>query len=75
MSCLCSKGADPNCVDKDGVPVLFVAALNKHVDALPLLIQEGANVNQTGPNRGNTVLHEVVALGNSAAKVIDVLLG
>lgn len=75
FSLLALQGADPNCVNKDGVPVLHVAALSKHIDALPLLIQEGANVNQKGPNKGNTVLHEVVSMGPAGLKVIDVLLG
>lgn len=43
------QGADPNCVDKDGYPPLHLAVINKHVDAIPILVQEGAEVDKKGP--------------------------
>ena len=43
------QGADPSCENKDGVPALHVATLNKHIEAIPVLIQEGADPNQKGP--------------------------
>ena len=46
---LVEEGADPNCVNKDGVPVLHVTVTNKHVDSIPVLVQEGADVNARGP--------------------------
>jgi len=42
-------GADPNCTNKDGMPVLHVAALNKQIDALDTLVENGADVNKKGP--------------------------
>ncbi|ELU16303.1 hypothetical protein CAPTEDRAFT_151808 [Capitella teleta] len=72
---LIDEGADPSCVNRDGIPVLHLAVLNKHVDAIPVLVQEGADVNRKGPNRGNTALHEAVGLGTGGHEVVDVLLG
>jgi ankyrin repeat protein len=43
------KGADPKCEDKDGYPMLHVAVLNGHADAIPVLVGEGAEVNRKGP--------------------------
>ena len=43
------QGADPSCVNKDGVPALHVAVINKHIDAIPIIVQEGADVNVKGP--------------------------
>ena len=43
------QGADPNCQNNDGEPALHVAVKNKHIDAIPVLIQEGADVNKKGP--------------------------
>lgn len=70
---LLDEGADPNCVDKDGYPPLHLAVINKHVDAIPILVQEGAEVDKKGPTRGNTALHEAVTLGSS--ELVEILLG
>ena len=43
------QGADPNCVNKEGMPVLHVAVKNNKQDAIPVLVQEGAEVNRKGP--------------------------
>ena len=43
------QGADPNCLNKDSVPVLHVAVKNNHADAIPVLVQEGADVNKKAP--------------------------
>ncbi|CAD5118152.1 DgyrCDS6888 [Dimorphilus gyrociliatus] len=71
---LIEEGADPNGTNKDGVPVLQVAVKNSHTDAIPVLIDSGADVNKKGPNKGNTALHEAVLLGIDGLRVIDVLL-
>lgn len=44
-----SQGADPNCKNKDGVPVIIVAVRNRHKEAIPALVQSGADVNVKGP--------------------------
>ncbi|CAH1791938.1 unnamed protein product [Owenia fusiformis] len=72
---LIDEGADPNCTNKNGVPVLHVAVMNKHIDAIPVIVQAGADVNTKGPNRGNSALHEAVTLGHDGRDVIDTLLG
>jgi ankyrin repeat protein len=69
-----SKGANANCVNKDGLPVLHVAVINKHVEAIRTLVQEGAKVNAKGPQHGYTALHQAVTLGHAGCKVIDALL-
>ena len=69
------QGADPTCINKDGLPVLHVAVMNGHADVIPVLVQEGADVNRKGPNRGNTALHDAISLGSAAGPVVDALLG
>jgi ankyrin repeat protein len=46
---VCFQGANTNCTNKDGLPVLHVASINRHVDAIPVLVQAGADVNKKGP--------------------------
>ena len=40
------QGADPNCSDKEDQPVLSLAVTNKHHEAIPVLVQRGADVDQ-----------------------------
>lgn len=42
----CHQGADPSCCDSDGRHTLAIAVLNGHHDALPVLVQRGADVNR-----------------------------
>ena len=44
------QGANPNCESKSGLPVLHLAAKNKHVDCIPVLVQAGADINAKGPS-------------------------
>jgi len=69
------KGCNPSCVNKEGKPALHVAVLAGHADAVPVLVQGGADVNRKGPDRGNTALHEAVSTASINDDVIDALLG
>lgn len=40
------QGADPSCCSHDGRHALAVAVVNGHHDVLPVLLQQGADVNQ-----------------------------
>lgn len=40
------QGADPNCSDSEDRPVLSTAVMNKHHEAIPVLVQRGADVDQ-----------------------------
>ncbi|XP_022111170.1 uncharacterized protein LOC110990467 isoform X2 [Acanthaster planci] len=72
---LLDDGADPNCANKDGVPVLIVATINNHAESLPVLIDAGARVSAKAPSRkGNTALHEAVLLGPDGQEAIESLL-
>ncbi|XP_012946393.1 double zinc ribbon and ankyrin repeat-containing protein 1 [Aplysia californica] len=73
---LLDDGADPNCLNKNEMPPLHVAVKNRHVDAVTVLVDGGAQVNAKGPSaiKGNTALHETVNLGPTGMKVIDALL-
>lgn len=73
---LIDEGADPNCTNKDGVPVLCVAVKNKHKDCIPVIVQAGAVINQKGPPscHGNTALHQAVNLGPEGVDILEVLL-
>lgn len=72
---LVDEGANVNCQNRDGFTPLFVAVLNKHVDAIPVLVQNKAELNKKGPQRGNTVLHEAILMGPAASEVVSTLLG
>nr|XP_045218381.1 double zinc ribbon and ankyrin repeat-containing protein 1 isoform X9 [Macaca fascicularis] len=49
---LLDEGADPNCCDEDNRPVITVAVMNKHHEAIPVLVQRGADIDQQwGPKR------------------------
>ncbi|WAR19911.1 DZAN1-like protein [Mya arenaria] len=71
-----SEGSDPNCVNKNNIPMLHIAAKNKRADSIPVLVDSGAEINKKGPSaiKGNTALHEAVSLGPSGGKVVDELL-
>ena len=43
------QGADPNCKNKDELPLLHVACMNKQLEAIPVLVQQGADANAKGP--------------------------
>jgi len=62
-------------VNKEGKPALHVAVLAQHADAIPVLVQEGADVNRKGPNQGNTALHEAISTGSVSEDVVEALLG
>ncbi|XP_068931574.1 double zinc ribbon and ankyrin repeat-containing protein 1 isoform X2 [Petaurus breviceps papuanus] len=68
------EGADPNCTNNEDRPPLTVAVLNKHHEAIPVLLQKGADIDhQSGPLR-NTALHEACLLGPEGKKCIAALL-
>ncbi|XP_069403875.1 double zinc ribbon and ankyrin repeat-containing protein 1 isoform X2 [Ovis canadensis] len=51
MEQLLDEGADPNCSDSQDRPVLSLAAMNQHHEAIPVLVQRGADVDQQwGPH-------------------------
>ncbi|XP_009872280.1 PREDICTED: double zinc ribbon and ankyrin repeat-containing protein 1, partial [Apaloderma vittatum] len=72
---LLTEGADPNCTSNTDRPALTVAVLNKRAEAIPLLVQKGADVNQQSGLHSNTALHEAVLLGSEGEECIRVLLG
>ena len=69
------QGCSASCVNKDGRPALHVTVLAGHADAVPVLVQAGADVNRKGPDHGNTALHEAVSAAPVDDDVIDALLG
>ncbi|XP_034350800.1 double zinc ribbon and ankyrin repeat-containing protein 1 isoform X9 [Arvicanthis niloticus] len=72
---LLDEGADPNCCDSQGRPAVIVAVVNKHYEAIPVLAQRGADIDQQwGPFR-NTALHEATLLGLEGRESIATLLG
>lgn len=74
---LIDEGAEATCTNKDGLPCIYVAVKNKRIDCIPILVENGVDINQKGPSsmKGNTPLHEAVNLGPSGLKTIDALLG
>ncbi|EOB03084.1 Ankyrin repeat-containing protein C20orf12, partial [Anas platyrhynchos] len=71
---LLREGADPNCTSDDDRPALTVAVLNRHAEAIPLLMQKGAHVDQQSGLYNNTALHEAVLLGLEGEECIRALL-
>uniref|UniRef100_A0A9L0ICA0 Double zinc ribbon and ankyrin repeat domains 1 n=1 Tax=Equus asinus TaxID=9793 RepID=A0A9L0ICA0_EQUAS len=43
---LLDEGADPNCSNDEDRPLLTVAVMNKHHEAIPVLVQRGADIDQ-----------------------------
>ncbi|XP_015427524.1 PREDICTED: double zinc ribbon and ankyrin repeat-containing protein 1 isoform X2 [Myotis davidii] len=41
---LLDEGADPNCSDNEDRPVITVAVINRHHEAIPVLVQRGADL-------------------------------
>uniref|UniRef100_A0A672UR64 Double zinc ribbon and ankyrin repeat domains 1 n=1 Tax=Strigops habroptila TaxID=2489341 RepID=A0A672UR64_STRHB len=68
------EGADPNCISNEDQPALTVAALNKHAEAISLLVQKGANIDQQAGLNNNTALHKAVLLGSEGEELVQVLL-
>jgi ankyrin repeat protein len=75
---LLSLGADPNLVDQtQGVSPLNVAILTNKIDLVKLLIQYGANVNQSFDDQSNSSLKLAIELAsqhNNDTSIIEVLL-
>ncbi|XP_036680836.1 double zinc ribbon and ankyrin repeat-containing protein 1 isoform X1 [Balaenoptera musculus] len=75
MEQLRDEGAEPNCSDKEDQPVLSLAVTNKHHEAIPVLVQRGADVDQQWGPLQNTALHEAALLGLAGRECITALLG
>ncbi|NXY73918.1 DZAN1 protein, partial [Glareola pratincola] len=71
---LLSEGADPNCTSEEDRPALTVAVLNKHAEAISLLVQKGADIDQQSGPHSTTALHEAVLLGSEGEECIRALL-
>uniref|UniRef100_A0A3Q3F3E5 Double zinc ribbon and ankyrin repeat domains 1 n=1 Tax=Labrus bergylta TaxID=56723 RepID=A0A3Q3F3E5_9LABR len=71
---LLDQGADPSCCDSDGRHALAVAVVNGHHDALPVLVQRGADVDQQSGRMKNTALHEAAGRGSDGLPCAKVLL-
>uniref|UniRef100_A0ABI7VXR6 Double zinc ribbon and ankyrin repeat-containing protein 1 n=1 Tax=Felis catus TaxID=9685 RepID=A0ABI7VXR6_FELCA len=68
------QGADPNCRDSEERPLITMAVVNKHHEAIPVLVQRGADTEQRwGPLR-NTALHEATLLGLAGRECVAALL-
>ncbi|NXD79137.1 DZAN1 protein, partial [Halcyon senegalensis] len=71
---LLSEGADPNFISDEDRPALTVAVLNKRTEAISLLVQKGADIDQQSGLHDNTALHEAVLLGSEGEECTRVLL-
>uniref|UniRef100_A0A8C3JKA3 DZANK-type domain-containing protein n=1 Tax=Calidris pygmaea TaxID=425635 RepID=A0A8C3JKA3_9CHAR len=71
---LLSEGADPNCTSEEDRPALTLAVLNKRTEAISLLVQGGADIDQRSGPHSNTALHEAVLLGSEGEGCVRVLL-
>uniref|UniRef100_A0A8C8A7P2 Double zinc ribbon and ankyrin repeat-containing protein 1 n=1 Tax=Otus sunia TaxID=257818 RepID=A0A8C8A7P2_9STRI len=71
---LLGEGADPNCISDEDRPALTVAVLNKHAEAISLLVQKGADIDQQSGLHNNTALHEAVLLGSEGEECVRALL-
>ncbi|XP_033285282.2 double zinc ribbon and ankyrin repeat-containing protein 1 isoform X5 [Orcinus orca] len=75
MEQLCDEGADPNCGDSEEQPVLSPAVTSTHHEAIPVLVQRGADVDQQWGPLQNTALHGAAVLGLAGKECIAALLG
>ncbi|XP_036179398.1 double zinc ribbon and ankyrin repeat-containing protein 1 isoform X1 [Myotis myotis] len=72
---LLDEGADPNCSDNEDRPVITVAVINRHHEAIPVLVQRGADLERPWGPYQNTALHEATLLGMAGRECIAALLG
>ncbi|XP_071963794.1 double zinc ribbon and ankyrin repeat-containing protein 1-like [Antedon mediterranea] len=68
------EGADSNCENNDGIPVLTIATINNRVECLPVLLSGGADINKKSGPRGNAALHDAVLLGPEGEDAVKSLL-
>ena len=66
---LIENGADVNCVNVYGTPVLVAAASGGHADFVQLLIDNNADLNAVD-QQGETALHVVISWANQAGERI-----
>ncbi|NXS97990.1 DZAN1 protein, partial [Jacana jacana] len=71
---LLSEGADPNCLSDEDRPALTAAVLHRRTEAISLLLQRGADIDQRSGLHSNTALHEAVLLGSEGEECVRVLL-
>ncbi|TWW59180.1 Double zinc ribbon and ankyrin repeat-containing protein 1 [Takifugu flavidus] len=71
---LLDQGADPTCCHSNDRHALAVAVLNGHHQVLPVLVQQGANIDQQSGPMKNSALHEAAALGPEGLQCAQVLL-
>ncbi|KAM4749933.1 LOW QUALITY PROTEIN: double zinc ribbon and ankyrin repeat-containing protein 1 [Anableps anableps] len=71
---LLDQGADPSCCGIDGRHALAVAVVNGHHSVLPVLVRQGAAVDQQSGPMKNTALHEAAALGPDGLQSAKLLL-
>ncbi|XP_036878389.2 double zinc ribbon and ankyrin repeat-containing protein 1 isoform X1 [Manis javanica] len=74
MEQLLDDGADPNCSDNKDQPLITMAVVNKHHEAIPVLVQRGADIDQQWGPLQNTALHEATLLGLEGRECIATLL-
>ncbi|KAL5268298.1 hypothetical protein ACHWQZ_G002229 [Mnemiopsis leidyi] len=61
---LLGQGADCNTTTSGGVPILCLAAKNKHFGAFKCLVAKGADLNSVVPSTQDTALHIAVQQGS-----------
>ncbi len=59
------SGFSPDLEDENGVPLLCLAARNKHRAVVSLLSRNGADINAVSMDRGNTALMDAAAAGEA----------
>ena len=62
--CYLAAGMDVNCRDKDGTPMLNIAARNDKVELIHWLIDNGADINAVSEDRGYTAIMDAVWRGD-----------
>ena len=71
---LLRSGADPNAMDRSGYTPLMLAAARADMAVFNLLMEHGADPEEQRPG-GPTVLEEAEMAGESAAEIVNRLLG
>ncbi|XP_046848206.1 double zinc ribbon and ankyrin repeat-containing protein 1-like [Xenia sp. Carnegie-2017] len=71
---LLNEGADVNAENSKGMRILSMAVQHNHLNCIPVLVKEGAQLNHQSTDNGNSVLHEAVLKGADVENCLDVLL-
>lgn len=65
LKTLLGKGCDPNALDSSGYAAMHYACRNNNMESVKMLLENGADINQTTRSGGASPLHRAAYMGHS----------